>query len=495
MPSAPTDGMPKTVPAFEFNRTSYNPPPKLARPGGAKVSPQMPPSASMMPTNPGPYGAPSGMDRMQRLPYNPPPIQRQPPPNQHPSGPHPSAPRQGNRPGYFVNDPQRESEISGPPANASPGARVDGHGHHHHRHSLTNSGGAKSPPQQPPRMDGPLPSISGWAPPPLHAPPPSALHGPPADLKRKRSNMDEGGQPHRHHHHVHHVHPSQPSPMVDHPSYAPPYPSQQPPPIKKAEHPIFTDQDILVNVRDPFPHAHTKSVAQVLSRPDVEAGQSRFLGQFVWNPQMDASKLLDGRVLSSNIGARLKVVVDARWLSVPFALPSDPATTYKVEKDGQNDWELWDLDPFAQRKVWGSMIYTDDSDPLVAAVHSGALLIYPSTMQATKTGKPGTRLSILVRVLPKLVNYQGTPRSGVDSRSWGNSHDGVSLYIERVDLVEVSMRRAQWRGIDTRHRTMRRVRIGGKPWASHRTRTLGRCRCLSTAASGGGFAGRVSRAI
>lgn len=47
-------------------------------------------------------------------------------------------------------------------------------------------------------------------------------------------------------------------------------------------------------------------------------------------------------------------------------------------------------------------------------------------------------LRITIVVAPKLVKYEGSLRAGVRSRSWGNSHDGVSYAIESVELVEVS---------------------------------------------------------
>jgi hypothetical protein len=456
--SAP-DQLPKTAP-FEFSRTSYGankPPtsqPRVTTGSSAKTSPQM----QNAPTLPSAIG--SSRHRAQMPSYE----WRQPPganaANMHPIVGRPQQ-AQGQaqaqaRPGYFVSDPQRESEVPGAPQNGqapSAGASSGHYHHHHHRHSMSNTGNAKSPVQpQPGRMEGQLPSISGWAPPVAPSHPSSALHGPPSlhgpeataagDLKRKRSNLDDGHQPHRHHHRVIHV-----GHELEHPSFAPtPYnmagmqaKRTEPPIVRKAELPIFRDQDILSNVGNPFPSAHTKSLEEILKRPEVEAGRSAYLGSFVWDPRQDTSKLLDGNILRRHIGARLDVLADTRWLGgIPFSLSSEPKVIWQIAKDDGVEWDLWDLEPFAKRKIWGSMVYTDDSDPLLAAVHTGALQLYPTSIVPTKTSseKP-LRLKMSLRVLPKLINYQGTPRSGVDSRSWGNSHDGVSLYVEKVELVEV----------------------------------------------------------
>lgn len=55
-------------------------------------------------------------------------------------------------------------------------------------------------------------------------------------------------------------------------------------------------------------------------------------------------------------------------------------------------------------------------------------------------GTQGSRtcdLSVMLRIAPRLIVYRGCPRSGIKSRSWGNTHDGVSLVIEGVELKMV----------------------------------------------------------
>lgn len=69
-------------------------------------------------------------------------------------------------------------------------------------------------------------------------------------------------------------------------------------------------------------------------------------------------------------------------------------------------------------KVWGSDIYTYDSDLATAAVHSGAL----------KAGETGT---ILINMLPGQDSYSGSNQNGVSSKSYGAWHG--SYRIERVE--------------------------------------------------------------
>ncbi len=57
--------------------------------------------------------------------------------------------------------------------------------------------------------------------------------------------------------------------------------------------------------------------------------------------------------------------------------------------------------------VWGTDVYTDDSDLGTAAVHAGVL----------KDGETGT---VQVTVLPGQQSYPGSTRNGVTSQNWGS---------------------------------------------------------------------------
>jgi hypothetical protein len=114
-------------------------------------------------------------------------------------------------------------------------------------------------------------------------------------------------------------------------------------------------------------------------------------------------------------------------------------------------WSLWDLPPLRNRKIWGTDVYTDDSDILAACIHSGWLRLgstaplfgapqaeLPHRRKRRRRAMRHRSLRITIVVAPKLVKYEGSLRAGVRSRSWGSSHDGVSYAIESVELVEVS---------------------------------------------------------
>ncbi|KAJ3340074.1 hypothetical protein HDU93_007416 [Gonapodya sp. JEL0774] len=156
-----------------------------------------------------------------------------------------------------------------------------------------------------------------------------------------------------------------------------------------------------------------------------------------------------------------------------------------------------------KRAVWGTGVYTDDSDVVGALIHSGWIrpldappIVSPpdnfttsgyilpgdpvspnfssasssdAFASASSTSKPTNKapfpgppplplplpaphltyshtLLARLRILPKLTRYTGTVRNGLRSRSWGGSHLGESFRIEGVEIVEGG-RRAGRKGI------------------------------------------------
>lgn len=146
----------------------------------------------------------------------------------------------------------------------------------------------------------------------------------------------------------------------------------------------------------------------------------------------------------------------------------------------------------ARRSVWGTDIYTDDTDIVAACIHSGWIrgewsddvdisvldLVIDdtgsgednasSTKVISKNGDitltaPPTRgpmlpppskdLHVTILVLPALEKYSSTTRWGIRSRAWANTHDGLSFQIMSVKFVS---------GVDTANETRgsaRRLRI------------------------------------
>ena len=150
----------------------------------------------------------------------------------------------------------------------------------------------------------------------------------------------------------------------------------------------------------------------------------------------------------------------------------------------------------AERYLWGSGIYTDDSDPLAAAMHAGFITsVHPAGIDeallervieeqnpkiegSTAPEKPkkveeGKDLHITLVVLPPLEHYTDSVRFGIKSRSWPEEswtmsegasssktpHDGVSFMVLKVDFVEdgIEAKRVGRTGVEKRERLRREL--------------------------------------
>lgn len=150
------------------------------------------------------------------------------------------------------------------------------------------------------------------------------------------------------------------------------------------------------------------------------------------------------------------MLVDTRWLQgvrwqvvqsptepVSYSpAPTDDESPRKKQKtDGKEreqdlrSWSFSDLEPVRKRSLWGTDVYTDDSDPVLAAIHTGWLRLDDFASVQTHT-QPAGMLKIRLRTHRKLINFQGSARAGVRSRSWGNSHDGISFSVDSVQFVD-----------------------------------------------------------
>ena len=123
-----------------------------------------------------------------------------------------------------------------------------------------------------------------------------------------------------------------------------------------------------------------------------------------------------------------------------------------------------------RRALWGTDVYTDDSDPLAAAIHSGwirgefgedidpSMLELPSTAKhenasagpsstdvqgiiTTQPAEPmlpprGKDLHLTMLVLPPLEKYASHILHGIKSRAWGDTHDGMSFQILSMEWVD-----------------------------------------------------------
>jgi hypothetical protein len=141
--------------------------------------------------------------------------------------------------------------------------------------------------------------------------------------------------------------------------------------------------------------------------------------------------------------------------------------------------------------LWGTGIYTDDSDPVAAAMHSGFIAsalpndaaldriieeqnLVVDGLKAPPKPMPvpeGKDLHITLVVLPQLDFYADSVRFGVKSRKWptaetigeerpkGAPHDGVSFMVLKTEFINdgVVNRRIGRTGVEKRARLQREL--------------------------------------
>lgn len=134
-----------------------------------------------------------------------------------------------------------------------------------------------------------------------------------------------------------------------------------------------------------------------------------------------------------------------------------------------------------RRAVWGTDVYSDDTDPLAAAIHAGWLqgdwgdLIDVSMLelnpvngttnasQAEYTSVPGSPmlppagkdLHLTILILPTLENYASHISHGIRSRAWGGHHDGLSYRIEKIAWVDEKASQGEERGGEARRKRLK----------------------------------------
>lgn len=144
----------------------------------------------------------------------------------------------------------------------------------------------------------------------------------------------------------------------------------------------------------------------------------------------------------------------------------------------------------ARRSVWGTGVYTDDSDPVAAAIHSGYIRgawgedvdesmldleikdIYQHAPQPDDTDPQHPRLPpvpprdrdlhITLLILPRLERYDSTVMFGLKSRVWDGRHDGMSFKVHRVEWVDDGVGRGEERGGEARRKRLRTLMQTGR---------------------------------
>ncbi|KAF8979822.1 hypothetical protein BGZ52_004538, partial [Haplosporangium bisporale] len=136
----------------------------------------------------------------------------------------------------------------------------------------------------------------------------------------------------------------------------------------------------------------------------------------------------------------------------------DPATLLPNMEGNENSllevriastYLTYDNAKVRKRELWGTEVYTDDSDVVATLIHSG-FYIPPLTPTSTDqdslqpTGQhnfasliqhicPGFDLAVTIRAMPKLEKYQGSIQNRIKSRTWStDDHSGASFKIESI---------------------------------------------------------------
>ena len=194
----------------------------------------------------------------------------------------------------------------------------------------------------------------------------------------------------------------------------------------------------------------------------VSSNPRRHLGSYLYRPTVAIKDDL------TSVTTKLNISIQPNLFPV-FDDPKSANCTYTIRVPRQ-----WLRHPEreairAERFLWGVGIYTDDSDPVAAAMHSGFIQtafgetvdvssvdevskIYDPVIdggqenvpEAPMSIPPDKDLHITLLVLPPLERYQGRGRFGLVSRSWGERdgetkgavHDGVSFTVLNAKFVD-----------------------------------------------------------
>ena len=235
---------------------------------------------------------------------------------------------------------------------------------------------------------------------------------------------------HHHHHHAdgsihhhHHTHIKQPAPTADR---------------------------LLPLPRMPRTIIDNKAVLAVL-----DSAPLHHLGSTVYTP------CVSSRQISTRLSHKLDPVASS--FCIPSQFPRENcALTIRVPHFYLKSSSF--LHITAGCALWGTDIYSDDSDPICAAIHAGwiqgawpenidvsmlepglknvSLVEQPKdlVLDAAPTDGPvsiplSRDMHITVAFLPGLQYYSSTIAHGVKSRSWGDDHDGLSYRIEKIAFV------------------------------------------------------------
>ena len=160
------------------------------------------------------------------------------------------------------------------------------------------------------------------------------------------------------------------------------------------------------------------------------------MGRFIYEPGW----IIPESVTESNLGGRFEVRIPYRFLS--------------RENDG-----------VVRRKIWGTGVYTDDSD-VVAGYNVlsfsmlMAVLYHTSHLPVSPLQKPKDLAAHFI-LLPTLQHYAPSTSNELRSRGW-KTHDGYSIFLDRVEWTELGSAEGVWRGRKRRLNEELRMEVDGE---------------------------------
>ncbi|KAI9791845.1 MAG: hypothetical protein M1816_003390 [Peltula sp. TS41687] len=296
-----------------------------------------------------------------------------------------------------------------------------GHHHHHHPLKIEEEAGSPSPAHQSNRLNQIPPAD------------PSTSSAPPT-----QPTPTTGGQGHthshqRHHHHHHHHNP--PATTTNNNNK-----TNNNPPSIPAPKLVISSSPVLKSISH-LPRHH--------------------LGSTIYQPHLSPSPLHPTHSHPYTTHPQ----------PLPF-FPTKPNSTFTIRVPCAHLTPDSRSQLIHRRPLWGTEIYTDDSDVLAAAMHAGfirgswdlpdpdvSLLLSSSATTRAADAPPsppeGKDASITVLILPPLERYASSVRFGVRSRAWGDRHDGMSFMILRLDWLPPRPGLREERGGEARRKRLR----------------------------------------
>lgn len=224
-------------------------------------------------------------------------------------------------------------------------------------------------------------------------------------------------------------------------------------------------------------HHHAPRSTPATRKPTITVSSKKVLDEIADKPR----KHLGSQIYSTELSVALtedapldaRIRYSSKMKSVPLFEGNENCTysvrvpRYYFARSANGRREPCALEEICRRRqLWGTDVYTDDSDVVAAAVHSGWLKgdfgelngdlhelcdnhseaegeeeLEPSAPLSERPRKPvkpphDHDVHITVLICPPLESYASTNQHHITSHEWKRSHDGMSFMIHRVDFVD-----------------------------------------------------------